>query len=406
MNLLEAPYPVFLCKAFPLRESDREGEVVRNRLAQGLPLPQGELLQAGGKAYRVVPIPSPEGTYLLLLEVSDLLVRAQAYASLLAVLKGLLQHEEPEGLLQDLIREAVAVVPGAEAGSILLREGGFFYLVAQEGFNARLLGARTSLEEELSWYGLGVDNWLKGRPRVLKGAEVQQLSSLTTVEARPAFFEHGRLTEIRATLGLPIVLEGEVLAAMNLDNFSNPEAFTPLSLELAQAFALEAALLLKALKERQSLQEAARTDPLTGLLNRRALEEAFPLILQEARSRGEPLALIYWDLNGLKALNDREGHAAGDRALKSLAQALRSLSRRRDLAFRVGGDEFVSLHPGLLPEEIPALIARLQQSLPYGVAAGGLAVEGGAFPSGEQLADLEALLREADRRMYRAKGGP
>ncbi|WP_018111345.1 GGDEF domain-containing protein [Thermus igniterrae] len=388
MNLLEAPYPVFLLQG---------EEVLPNPLAQGLPLPEGEELRFAGKTYRVARLQAPEGTYLLLLEVTDLSIRARAYEALLLVLKGLLQHEEPEGLLQDLIRQAVAVVPGAEAGSILLREGAFFYLVAQEGFGERLLGARTSLEEELAWYGLGVDNWLKGRPRVLKGAEIRHLSSLSTVEARPAFFEHGRLLEIQATLGLPIVLEGEVLAAMNLDSFSSPEAFTPLSLELAQAFALEAALLLKALKERQALQEAARTDPLTGLLNRRALESLFPELLAQAKATGEPLSLIYWDLNGLKALNDQEGHAAGDRALKSLAQALLRLSRQRDLAFRIGGDEFVSLHLGLKEGEIPTLIARLRENLPYGVAAGGLEVRGES---------LEALLEEADRRMYRAKGGP
>ncbi|GAA5336274.1 MULTISPECIES: GGDEF domain-containing protein [Thermus] len=388
MNPMEAPYPVFHLQ---------EGRVERNALAQDLPLPEGDTLVHGERSYRVARLPSPTGTYLLLLETTDLSVQARAYKGLLKVLRGLLQHEEPEGLLQDLIREAVAAVPGAEAGSILLREGGYFYLVAQEGFSEALLGARTSLEEELAWYGLGVDNWLRGRPRVLKGPEIRHLSSLSTVEARPAFFEHGRLLEIQATLGLPIVLEGEVLAAMNLDNFRDPEAFTPLSLELAQAFALEAALLLKALKERQALERAARTDPLTGLGNRRALEETFPKLRAEAQALGEPLALIYWDLNGLKTLNDREGHAAGDQALKALAQALKNLSRRRDLAFRVGGDEFVSLHLGLSQEEIPALIARLRQSLPYGVAAGGVEVEG---------EDLEALLREADRRMYRAKGGP
>lgn len=161
MNPLEAPYPAYLV---------RETEVVRNSLAEGLPLPQGDTLEVGTKTYQVVRLPAPEGTYLLLLEVSHLAVRAKAYQSLLRVLKGLMQHEKPEGLLKDLIREAVAVVPGAEAGSILLREGAFFYLVAQEGFSERLLTARTSLEEEeLFWYGLGVDNWQKGRPRVLKG---------------------------------------------------------------------------------------------------------------------------------------------------------------------------------------------------------------------------------------------
>jgi diguanylate cyclase (GGDEF)-like protein len=391
MNLLQAPYPVLLL---------REEEVVRNPLAQGFPLPQGDTLAWQGRVYQVARLEAEEGTYLLFLEVSHLAAQARGFTGLLQVLRGLLQHEEPEGLLQDLIREAVAAVPGAEAGSILLREGAHFYLVAQEGFSQKLLGARTSLEEELAWYGLGVDNWVKGRPRVLKGEEVRRLSSLSTVEARPAFFAHGRLLEIQATLGLPIVLEGEVLAVMNLDSFRDLEAFGPLSLELAQAFALEAALLLKALKERQALQEAARTDPLTGLLNRRALEEAFPHLLEEARTLGEPLTLIYWDLNDLKALNDREGHAAGDQALKRLARALLSLSRQRDLAFRLGGDEFVSLHLGLKEEDAPALIARLRESLPYGVAAGSLEV-------GEE--NLEDLLAEADRRMYqnkRAKGGP
>jgi len=385
MSLLEAPYPVILLKG---------EEQVANPLAQGLPLPHGDLLEWEGRAYRVARLETPEGTYLILLEVSDLLVRAKAFTGLLQVLKGLMQHEEPEGLLPELIREAVAVVPGAEAGSVLLREGGYFYLVAQEGFSPSLLGARTSLEEELAWYGLGVDNWAKGRPRILKGKEVKRLSSLSTLEARPAFFEHGRLREIRATLGLPIALEGEVLAVMNLDSFQSSEAFSPLSLELAQAFALEAALLLKALKERQALQEAARTDALTGLLNRRALEEILPEIRQEALTLGEPLTLIYWDLNGLKAINDREGHAAGDQALKSLAQALKRLSRQRDLAFRLGGDEFVSLHLGLGEEDARALILRLRENLPYGVAAGSLEVGEGS---------LEDLLAEADRRMYRDK---
>ncbi len=310
------------------------------------------------------------------------------------MLQGLLRHEEPEELLQELIHEAVAAVPGAEAGSILLREGGHFHLVAQEGFGKKLLWARTTLEEELAWYGLGVDNWLKGRPRVLQGEEVRRLSSLSTVEARPAFFEHGRLLEIQATLGLPIVLEGEVQATMNLDSFSDPAAFGPLSLELGRAFALEAALLLKALKERQLLQAAARTDPLTGLLNRRALEEALQDLQREARTLGEPLTLLYWDLNGLKALNDREGHAAGDQALKALGQALLRLCRKRDLAFRIGGDEFVSLHLGLREEEAPLLVERLRESLAYGVAAGGIGAEEGT---------LEDLLQEADRRMYRNK---
>ncbi|GGN04214.1 hypothetical protein GCM10007092_18430 [Thermus composti] len=390
MNLLEAPYPVF--------RLGQEG-VERNALAQDLPLPQGEVLWWRGKGYRAVRLPAPEGTYLLLLEDTARLAQARAYQGLLRLLEKLLRGEPPEALLQSLLEEAVALVPGAEAGSVLLREGPFFYLVAQVGFSEKLLGARTTVEEEMAWYGLGVNNWLLGRPRVLKGAEIRQLSHLSTLEARPLFFTHGRLGEIQATLEVPIALQGEVLAVMNLDNFQDPEAFSPLSLELAQGLALEAALLLKTLEERKALEAQARTDPLTGLGNRRALEEAFPNLLREAQSRGEPLTLVYWDLNGLKRLNDRLGHAAGDQAIKAVAQALREAARRQDLVFRVGGDEFVSLHPGLPFPDAQALIARVKARLPHKVAAGAVEAQG---------EDLAHLLQEADQRMYldKAKEGP
>jgi len=76
MSLLEAPYPVILLKG---------EEQVANPLAQGLPLPHGDLLEWEGRAYRVARLETPEGTYLILLEVSDLLVRAKAFTGLLQV---------------------------------------------------------------------------------------------------------------------------------------------------------------------------------------------------------------------------------------------------------------------------------------------------------------------------------
>ncbi|WP_114312950.1 hypothetical protein [Thermus caldifontis] len=95
-----------------------------NPLAEGLPLPQGDILEVGAKTYQVVRLPACEGTYLLLLEVSHLAVRVKAYQSLLQVLKGLMQHEEPEGLLKDLIREAVE---GDDLGALLKEADGRMY---------------------------------------------------------------------------------------------------------------------------------------------------------------------------------------------------------------------------------------------------------------------------------------
>lgn len=96
---------------------------------------------------------------------------------------------------------------------------------------------------------------------------------------------------------------------------------------------------LRYLKELESL---TLTDPLTGLGNRRALSRDLPLALKRAERQGQPLALLYMDVDQLKHLNDRFGHAIGDETLRALGAVLRSTSRvGTDVAYRVGGDEFV-----------------------------------------------------------------
>jgi diguanylate cyclase (GGDEF)-like protein len=92
----------------------------------------------------------------------------------------------------------------------------------------------------------------------------------------------------------------------------------------------------------KELETLTLTDPLTGLGNRRALERDLPIALRRAERQGDPLALLYMDVDQLKTLNDRHGHALGDETLRALGAVLRSNSRvGTDTAYRVGGDEFV-----------------------------------------------------------------
>jgi diguanylate cyclase (GGDEF)-like protein len=149
------------------------------------------------------------------------------------------------------------------------------------------------------------------------------------------------------------------------------------------------------------LSHAARSDPLTGLLNRRGflplLEEQFEL----ARRSGRELSLLAVDLDHFKELNDRLGHAAGDRALVAVAQALQSTPRRSDVVCRMGGDEFSMLLPdtGLEGAQLAAhRLRRAVHNLGVGLAASvGIAV----FP--RHAAQPEALLTAADRALYDAK---
>jgi len=89
------------------------------------------------------------------------------------------------------------------------------------------------------------------------------------------------------------------------------------------------------------LQEQAIQDPLTGLYNRRYMEEALKQEFARAHRENQPFSVIMLDLDNLKVLNDQHGHAVGDQALKKLGMLIKSMTRREDIACRYGGDEFL-----------------------------------------------------------------
>ena len=104
---------------------------------------------------------------------------------------------------------------------------------------------------------------------------------------------------------------------------------------------------------KRHLERSAATDLLTRTGNRRALMEDFVRYQSLARQQGVPLLLMSWDLDGLKRVNDKEGHAAGDQYILSFVEALRMAVRQGDSIYRVGGDEFVTLHIGLSSGTVP-----------------------------------------------------
>ena len=109
--------------------------------------------------------------------------------------------------------------------------------------------------------------------------------------------------------------------------------------------------------------ELATVDPLTGLLNRRAIAERLATELELCRQNARPLTYVMIDVDDLKAINDSRGHAAGDETLKAVAAVLRRNSRAQDVVGRCGGDEFVLMLAGVDRELARALVARLCDDL-------------------------------------------
>lgn len=163
---------------------------------------------------------------------------------------------------------------------------------------------------------------------------------------------------------------------------------------------------LKELETTQlQLEQAALSDVLTGLSNRRAFERDLLTEMERARREGVALTLLIADLDKLKQINDQQGHAEGDRLIVGFADLLRETLRLEDRVYRIGGDEFAVLLPRLDRDEFIALSNRLgnlvrqlqQAGFPKSGASFGLAV----FPYEAQ--EAEALQRLADERMYTNK---
>jgi diguanylate cyclase (GGDEF)-like protein len=130
---------------------------------------------------------------------------------------------------------------------------------------------------------------------------------------------------------------------------------------------------LHAAEHRQhELFQLAETDPLTGLGNRRHWDVALLRYVREAEERNEPLTAALIDLDGLKQVNDRQGHAAGDAAIRAAADGLRRAIRRGDLAVRLGGDEFGLLLPGVGKDRAPSVIERIRQAVVDTLAEAGV----------------------------------
>jgi diguanylate cyclase (GGDEF)-like protein len=108
------------------------------------------------------------------------------------------------------------------------------------------------------------------------------------------------------------------------------------------------------------LERAALVDPLTGVANRRLAEASLTSHLAEVRRLGWPLGVLLADVDHFKAVNDRHGHATGDRALRTLAATMAGAVRVYDLVARWGGEEFLVLCPGLQGADLIALAQRLR----------------------------------------------
>jgi diguanylate cyclase (GGDEF)-like protein/PAS domain S-box-containing protein len=213
-------------------------------------------------------------------------------------------------------------------------------------------------------------------------------------------------------LCLPMVGHGETLGVFHLEFPSGvPESLGLLAAQqrLGITVAGQIALSLASLRLRETLRDQSIRDPLTGLFNRRFMQEALEREILRARRKNHPLSLLFLDIDHFKRFNDTFGHDAGDFVLQSFADLLRKFFRGDDVACRCGGEEFAVILPESLAANAAlradALRNELKQlKLAYkNTRLGPISTSVGVAAFPEHCATPEELLKVADQCLYRSK---
>jgi diguanylate cyclase (GGDEF)-like protein len=214
-----------------------------------------------------------------------------------------------------------------------------------------------------------------------------------------------------------MMAQGETIGVLHLQ--SNPngqtstltrkESLSASKQQLARMVAKQIALPLANLRLRETLRIQSIRDTLTGLFNRRFMEESLQLELRRAVRNGWPLGTIMLDLDNFKTHNDTFGHEAGDTCLRELGNFLQVHVRGEDLACRYGGDEFIIILPGASLQVTHQRAEKLRRQIkhlrvPYnGQSLGPMTLSLGAAVFPEHGSTAECLLRAADGALYKAK---
>jgi len=308
--------------------------------------------------------------------------------AIIAVQQEIVEADLAFSRVMDVVVRRAARLTAADAAVVELHEGDDMVYSAASGTATQYLGLRLRADTSLSGLCVQRDEALRcddseDDPRVDRDA--------------------CRRVGARSMLVTPLRFRGAAIGVLKVYSAS-AHAFDDRADEVLRLLVGIIAASMHRAREYEGLTLRALHDTLTGLANRHQLESVLDANIAAKR----PFAVVYLDLNGFKKINDERGHAAGDRLLQCVAERLLSSIRDRDLAARIGGDEFIVILDGIATRTTAEeTVHRLQQRIAEPIDENGasLSVTASAgwalFP--EDGADPDTVLAAADAAMYARK---
>jgi diguanylate cyclase (GGDEF)-like protein/PAS domain S-box-containing protein len=241
-------------------------------------------------------------------------------------------------LLQSCLtmQEAYTIV-GQMAPQLFTNEAGVLFIINS---------SRDLLESVVSWGEVSLREGVL-TPEDCRALQRSQLYVVTENAQSGSICRHlGERPLPNGYLCVPLMAQGETIGVLHVQSSSAPVESQEVRQQLARAMAESIGLALANLQLRETLRQQSIRDALTGLFNRRYMEETLEREVQRAARNQEPLGIIMIDIDHFKQFNDTHGHEAGDVLLREFGKLLRSQTREADIACRYGGEEFILIMPG------------------------------------------------------------
>ncbi|HKI53003.1 MAG TPA: sensor domain-containing diguanylate cyclase, partial [Anaerolineales bacterium] len=208
---------------------------------------------------------------------------------------------------------------------------------------------------------------------------------------------------------LPILLDHKSIGVLDVSRTKTGNPFDNSEIQAALLFSQLAALALDNAQLHETLRQESIRDTLTGLFNRRFMQETLTKEISQAERKSLPMTVVMFDLDHLKEINDTYGHSAGDEALRNLSLLLKTKVRTGDTACRYGGDEFTLILSDTKPDIAKQRMDELRMELKQkpiqheGQLIKQLTISAGIAEYPQHGSTVQELIKAADTALYRAK---
>jgi len=224
-----------------------------------------------------------------------------------------------------------------------------------------------------------------------------------------ALFPKNQKYRIGSLAIAPLTFRGAIIGSLNQADYSEMRYVSGMDTSLLEQLTVKVSICLSNVMAHEQLKLLAYSDPVTGVYNRHVMERQLQREFKLAKRYGNPLSVVFLDLDNFKAVNDRYGHDLGDDLLRYVAKHLSKECRGSDVVARFAGDEFVIILPNTTANSAQTLVDRLQTFLSkHPLNSKGISIQvsfsaGVATMEDRTVTDAGSLLKRADELLYQAK---